>query len=93
MITDENKNKKITIEITRGELLYLENDLIHYILDMKKKLFGEKWNFGTDITEVDTLTPEQEQTLKDWGYYSRVELLHKLEKIEEDNFPSLECCG
>ena len=81
------------IELTLPELRHLQNDLISYIWKIKKIVFGDKWNFGTDITEVDQLTPKQEQKLKELGYYSRVELLNKLNAFEKIYFPGCECCG
>jgi len=85
--------KTVTVELTKAELIHLENDLISYIWQIKERAFGDIWNFGTDITEVEKLTPEQEEELKSSGYYSRKALLDRLKKIEKENFPDVTCCG
>lgn len=79
-------DKKVKIEFNKKELSHLINDLIDQIYKIKKSVFGENWNFGTDITEVDLLTPQQANDLKLFGYYSRKELLDKLKKIDLENF-------
>lgn len=86
-------NKTIKIELNEKELRHLINDTIHYIWDIKKTVFGDDWNFGTDITEVKELSDKQKEDLTLFGYYSRKELLDKLEKIRDDNFQELNCCG
>lgn len=87
-------NKKtITIELTKKELIHLINDTIHYIYDIKSKVFGNDWNFGTNITEVNELTEEQLEKLISYGYYSRKELLNKLQSLVKENFQELCCNG
>lgn len=84
-------DKKVKIQFNKKELSHLINDLIDQIWKIKQIVFGENWNFGTDITEVDVLTPQQENDLKLFGYYSRKELLDKLKKIELENFFEAYC--
>jgi len=84
---------KINVKLTKEELSHLINDTISYIWHIKEIVFGDKWNFGTDITEVETLSEEQKQKLKMFGYYSRKELLDKLKRIEKENFIQYDCKG
>lgn len=86
-------NKIVVVELNKEELKHLINDTIAYIYRIKKTVFGDDWNLGTNISEVDVLTEEQEEKLRMYGYYSRKELLDKLEKLESDNFQELSCCG
>lgn len=79
------------LELTKKELFHLQNDTIHYIWEIKERVFGDKWNFGRYITEVDELTDEQKRELEASGYYSRLELLNKLDAFEKKYFPSYEC--
>ena len=88
-----NEEKTVSIELTKKELYHLINDTIAHILSIKRIVFGDDWNLGTNITEVDVLTDEQQKELIDCGYYSRKELLDKLEQLEKDNFQELNCCG
>ncbi len=83
----------VDIELNKAELSHLINDLISYIWKIKERVFGDDWNFGTDITEVEQLTSEQEEELKSFGYYSRKALLDKLKRIEQENFPDTAYCG
>lgn len=85
--------KTVKIKLTKEELLHLINDTISYIYGIKQKVFGDNWNFGAKISEVEVLTEQQQKDLILYGYYSRKELLDKLEKIAKDNFPELFCCG
>ena len=78
--------KTVKVELTKAELAHLINDVISYIWNIKEQVFGDDWNFGTDITEVEELTPDQEKDLRSSGYYSRKELLDKLKKIEREAF-------
>lgn len=86
------ENKKILVELSERELRHLINDTISRIYKIKELVFGEYWNFGTNITEVETLNEKQTRDLNDLGYYSRKELLDKLLKIERDNFQQFTCC-
>ena len=83
----------VNIELNKAELSHLINDLISYIWKIKERVFGDDWNFGTDITEVEQLTSEQEEKLKSFGYYSRKSLLDKLKRIEQENFPDTTYCS
>lgn len=85
--------KTVNIKLTKEELTHLINDTISYIYGIKRKVFNENWNFGTEISEVEVLTSEQKEKLISYGYYSRKELLDKLEKIRYYNFQELTCCG
>ena len=87
-----SKEKTVLVELNEKELRHLINDTIAYIYRTKSKVFGNM-NFGTDISEVEELSDEQKEKLTLYGYYSRKELLDKLEKIELDNFQELNCCG
>ena len=86
------ENKKVLVELSERELRHLINDTISRIYKIKELVFGESWNFGTDITEVETLNETQTRELNDLGYYSRKELLDKLEEIERNNFQQFTCC-
>lgn len=79
------------LELTRDELRHLQNDTITYIWKIKEIVFGDEWNFGRNIDEVDQLTPEQEEELRTFGYYSRVALLNKLDAFEKEYFSQSEC--
>jgi len=83
----------VKVELNKDELDHLINDLISYIWKIKERAFGDDWNFGTDISEVEQLTPEQEKELRESGYYSRKALLDKLKQIEKENFPDITCFG
>ena len=83
----------VDIELNKAELNHLINDLTGYIWKIKERVFGDDWNFGTDITEVEHLTSEQEEKLESFGYYSRKTLLDKLKRIEQENFPDIAYCG
>lgn len=85
--------KTVNIELTKEELTHLINDTISYIYGIKRQVFNENWNLGTEISEVEVLTYEQKEKLISYGYYSRKELLDKLRKIRDDNFQELVCCG
>ncbi len=87
--------KTVTIELTKEELYHLQNDLISYIWNIKKRVFGDAWSFGCRLSEEEKalLTSEKEQELKESGYYSRLELKSKLDKIEEENFDVPQCAG
>lgn len=85
--------KTVNVELNHAELIHLQNDLISYIWKIKERVFGDAWNFGRNITEVEKLTPEQEEELRSSGYYSRLALLNKLDEIEKANFSTCECCG
>jgi hypothetical protein len=84
--------KTVSVELTKEELFHLENDLISYIWHIKESVFGD-YNFGTNIDEVDQITPEQEDRLRAYGYYSRKALLDRLKQIEKDNFSENTICG
>lgn len=84
--------ESVAVTLTKEELRHLINDTIAAIWRIKKIVFKDNWNFSSNITEVDVLTEEQKSELTLHGYYSRKELLDKLEKIEEENFPELSCC-
>lgn len=86
------ENKTIKVELNEKELTHLINDTISYIYRIKENVFGDS-NFGTDISEVDVLTTEQKEKLTLYGYYSRKELLDKLQEIRNKEFPELTCCG
>ena len=88
------ENKTVEIKLTKKELEHLINDTISFIWQIKKRIFGNDWNFGTEITEVEKLSKEQKEKLTLYGYYSRKELLNKLKEIREKEFPELSCnCG
>ena len=87
-----SNEKTVLIELNEKELRHLINDTISYIYRIKKKVFGNM-NFGTDISEVEELSDEQKEELTLFGYYSRKELLDKLQEISNKEFPELTCCG
>ena len=86
------ENKKVLVELSERELRHLINDTISRIYEIKQLVFGESWNFGTNITEVETLNEIQTRKLNDLGYYSRKELLDKLEEIKCNNFRQFTYC-
>ncbi len=79
------------LELTKDELYHLQNDTITYIWKIKERVFGDSWNFGIYITEVDKLTEEQKKELEESGYYSRLALLEKLDAFERKYFQSCDC--
>ena len=82
--------EEVQITLTKAELDHLINDTIHYIWEIKEIVFGDnKWNFGTDITEVKRLNAMQRRKLRTYGYYSRKKLLDKLKQIEKENFEEI----
>lgn len=89
------KEYTATLELNRKELTHLQNDVISYIYGIKKRVFGEAWSFGCALSEEEQalLTPEREQKLKEYDYYSRLELHHKLRAFEAAKFHDYcECC-
>lgn len=82
----------VSIELTKKELSHLINDTIEYIWGIKKAVFGDDWNFGTDITETTVLTDEQKEKLTMYGYYSRKALLDKLKQLEKLSFSEVCYC-
>ena len=88
-----NNERTVLVELNEKELRHLINDTIDYIWDIKKAVFGDDWNFGTNISEVEKLTEEQKEKLTLYGYYSRKELLDKLKELESKEFSELNCCG
>ena len=80
------------IELSKDEVSHLINDTIARILAIKENVFG-LFNFGTYISEVEELSEEQKKKLEESGYYSRKELLDKLKKFEQENYPEITCCG
>ena len=89
------KNKTARLNLNQIELLHLKNDLIHNIYDIKKTVFGDKWQLGCVLGEEEKalLTKEKEWQLRSYGYYERFALLEKLDKFENDNFAEDQCCG
>ena len=85
--------KTITVELTHSELMHLQNDLISYIWEIKEQVFGDAWSFGCNLSdkEKSLLDEEKEEKLKSYGYYSRLDLKNKLDRIEKENFSTLEC--
>lgn len=83
------EEKTISVTLTSTELSHLINDVTAYIWKIKEETFGDKWNYGSDITEVEHLEPEQEEWLRTRGYYTRKALLDKLKNIE--NTSSKDC--
>lgn len=88
-------NKTAKLELDKYELHHLQNDVISYIYEIKKIVFGNKWSFGCKLSdeEKSLLTEEKEKQLRTYGYYSRLELKEKLDKFEYDKFPERNCCG
>lgn len=86
------QEKTISIELYEKELRHLINDTVARIYRIKELVFGDNWNFGTDITEIKELTAKQKEELTSLGYYSRKEFLDKLLQLEKDNFKELNCC-
>ena len=94
MEKDVIKNEDgLYIRLSKEELIHLENDTINYIYKIKKRVFGDDWNFGTDITEVEELTEQQKLWLEEMGYFSRKALYDKLREIERKYFPELTQMG
>lgn len=91
--TNKNSANIVLVELSKNELSHLINDTISYIYHIKENVFGDNWNLGTDISEVEVLTEEQKESLTMYGYYSRKKLYDKLRKIEKDNFPELNTQG
>lgn len=85
-----NEIEKVLIEFDKEELLYLENDLISYMIRIKDRVLGENncLPYAFD-DEKEGITEEQKKILDSLGYYDRLELYKKLNIILHDNFPEL----
>ena len=83
--------KTAKIVLTLSELRHLQNDVIYSIYHIKKTIFGGDYSLETWLSKEETkqLTKEKEQLLKDYGYYSRLELKEKLGKFERENFEEI----
>ena len=77
-------NVKVTL--SHDEILYLENDLIAYILQIKSKVIGQR-AFNYSAENDDNLTEEEKKNLESLGYYDRIDLLKKIKNVEMACFP------
>lgn len=88
-----NKERTVLVELNEEELSQLINDTINKILEIKKRVFKDAWEFSTNITETGALSKEEQEELTLLGYYERKALLDKLREIRNKEFPELTCCG
>ena len=84
--------KTITIELNEKELGHIINDMLDYIDKIVDKCAPDKFMFYHQLDGT-TLTEEEIEKLKEWGFFERKELIEKLEKIDETDFPELCCKG
>ena len=80
----------VTIELNKKELDHIINDMLDYIDKIVDKCAPGKF-FFYHLKKGETLTEEETEELKSWGFFERKELIEKLEKINETDFPEL-CC-
>ena len=93
-IGEIKKEKSVSIEINREELLHLENGLISNIWHIKDVVLGkERSTFETDLKNEEPITEEEKSELEMYGYYSRKKLLDRLKEIEAKEFPQNACIG
>ena len=80
-------NKPITIQINKFQLDSLIDALIESIWHIKDVVLGkERSTFGTDLKGEEPITEEEQDLLRQYGYYLKKELLDKLKQIEFDFF-------
>ena len=78
------------IGLTKKELSHCINDIISYKNDLLEKVVGT-----CDITqqEICNLPQDKLDNLRRYGYFSRMELLNKLQILERIYFPSYVMAG
>lgn len=83
----------VSVSLSKGELDHLINDTIDYIYKIKDYVFDGKTNKNGVDVDTDDITPVQYHKLIELGYFTRKELLDKLCKIRDENFPEYTCAG
>ena len=80
----------VPIGLTKKELSHCINDIISYKNDLLGKVVGT-----CDITqqEICNLPQDKLEDLQLYGYFTRMELLNKLQMLERIYFPSYEMAG
>ena len=81
-----------TITLNKKELSHIINDMLDYIDKIVDKCAPDKFVYY-HLKKGEILTEEETEKLKEWGFFERKELIEKLIKIDETDFPELTCKG
>lgn len=84
--------KTTTVELNKKELDHIINDMLSEIDRIADKCAPDKFVFY-HLKKEGSLTEEEIEKLKEWGFFERKELIEKLIKIRETSFPELCCKG